>query len=441
MRDLRTQLGRTVIAALWTTLCAAQGPAVGDDAPSFGVAGWTNLAKGEGEPSNKNLLGKVVMIEFWGTWCGPCVRAMPIVQRLHDAHRARGLKVLAISYETTDVIKTFADKNGFTFAFGSDPAKRAVEAYGVKSWPTTIIIGRDGKVAHVGSPHDAEYAVEKELGLETDPGMILTAAYDALVSKDKAKIRDAVGRIAEKPAMELDLKEWAVKAGGVAAADSGIPSDFDACDVCDRLAQARAAKDATKSRSALDLLATHAPSEFDAAPWARRVFGKEIPIVKKEFAELLATKRYDAAIDALCLRAPPTDVVAAAAADKNLREHAGKNAANARTEGKKAVMIGLFAFGGRSPKDNDAFWKELAVNGMRMSKTRPGMDGVLLGDGCVTAGNASAFADLRFARAFVMESLAAGKAPKTGGALTAAVKEERIQVAAAVEKKYGNGAN
>src|SRR5580765_3863807 len=75
----------------------AQQPNVGDAAPPLDLAGWLNVEAGK-EPKLEALKGSVVMLEFWGTWCGPCVRAMPEVQKLHDRYRDRGLVVLAISY-------------------------------------------------------------------------------------------------------------------------------------------------------------------------------------------------------------------------------------------------------------------------------------------------------------------------------------------------------
>ena len=91
---------------------------------------------------------------------------MPGIQKLHDRYAERGLTVLAISYETPDVLQPFLTKNAFTMPVGSDPKKSTIGAYPIDGWPTTVLIGKDGKIAHVGSPYDAEAQVEKALGLE-----------------------------------------------------------------------------------------------------------------------------------------------------------------------------------------------------------------------------------------------------------------------------------
>ena len=93
----------TVLVLAW--LC---GPgfaqlSVGEEAPSFELEAWAFLAKGEKDPTADLLKGKIVLIEFWGTWCAPCVRAMPRIQGIHARFKDRGLKVLGVSYEALEI--------------------------------------------------------------------------------------------------------------------------------------------------------------------------------------------------------------------------------------------------------------------------------------------------------------------------------------------------
>src|SRR5688572_15058845 len=176
---------------------AAAPVGVGDPAPEIGVRKWLNVAAGQ-EPTPESLKGRVVMIEFWGTWCGPCVQAMPKVQEIHDRYKDRGLTVLAISYETLDVMRPFLEKNAFTMPVGSDPTKATVEAYGVRSWPSTFVIDRDGKIAFAGAPYGVEPAIEKALGLESSPGTLLTAWLSLPAKADAASARASLERLVEK---------------------------------------------------------------------------------------------------------------------------------------------------------------------------------------------------------------------------------------------------
>ena len=71
-----------------------QAPAVGQPAPEIRLDAWVGVEPGA-EPTSERLRGKLVMVEFWGTWCAPCVQAMPHVQELHDRYGEPGLVVLA----------------------------------------------------------------------------------------------------------------------------------------------------------------------------------------------------------------------------------------------------------------------------------------------------------------------------------------------------------
>jgi peroxiredoxin len=433
---------RTVLAfVLVAALGICQDPTVGEDAPPFELEAWAQLAKGEKPPSSDVLKGKVVLIEFWGTWCGPCVRAMPRIQALHARFKDRGLKVLGISYETLEVTKPFCEKNGYTFTIGSDPAKKVCSIYVKNGWPTSIVLGKDGKVAHVGNPYSAEEAVEKAMGLETDPPKLLTAALEALASKDPKRIKDDLGRVADRSKLILDLRKWAADAGGKAGENPESRKDFDAQAELAKLAQAWTAKDEAKKKASLDLLARFAADQHDAVPWAKRAYGKAAPVTKAEFAELLKAQRFDDALDALYLRSPATGLTATAAADKGFKEYSAKRAADARTEAKKALMCVDYCFANRmhfTEEVNMKFWEEMNVSGMWPTPDKKGLGGVLLGDGDATPSNAAFYSDCHFARALMMESIASGKEPQLAG-LTEKIAKDREQVRKQLVKKYGTG--
>ena len=94
------------------------------------------------------LKGKVVYVDFWASWCGPCKQSFPFMNELQAKYRAQGFEVLAINL---DVKRDEADKflaevpAQFTVAFDAkgDSAKR----FEIKGMPSSYLIGRDGKVA------------------------------------------------------------------------------------------------------------------------------------------------------------------------------------------------------------------------------------------------------------------------------------------------------
>jgi thiol-disulfide isomerase/thioredoxin len=91
--------------------------------------------------------GKVVLLNFWATWCGPCRREMPAIERLHRAYRDRGLAVLAVDFrESKEQVKAFSQELGLTFPALLDANGEVTFSYGARALPVTFLVGRDGKI-------------------------------------------------------------------------------------------------------------------------------------------------------------------------------------------------------------------------------------------------------------------------------------------------------
>ncbi len=109
--------------------------------------------------------GKVVLLDFWATWCPPCRKALPHVQKLSaDKELAdKGLVVWAVNVgEPKEKASAFLEKNAYTFGVPMDTTKETMKAYGISGIPTQIVVGKDGKVAFVGVGYGGE-AGEKAL--------------------------------------------------------------------------------------------------------------------------------------------------------------------------------------------------------------------------------------------------------------------------------------
>jgi peroxiredoxin len=114
-------------------------------APDFALA----QSKGAYPAKLADLVGNVVVVEFWATWCGPCQTTMPRLSSWQDKYGKQGLRVVGISAEPIDLItkKTDAKKLSYTLASDSDGSING--AYHVIAIPTLVVIDRGGVIRHV----------------------------------------------------------------------------------------------------------------------------------------------------------------------------------------------------------------------------------------------------------------------------------------------------
>ncbi len=104
-----------------------------------------NTATGEAV-SLAELRGKVVLVNFWASWCAECGPEMPMFERLHQDFAAQGLTILGINVrEKAERIHRYAKKLGLTFPLVLDPKGEITASYGVIGLPTTFLVGRDGR--------------------------------------------------------------------------------------------------------------------------------------------------------------------------------------------------------------------------------------------------------------------------------------------------------
>jgi cytochrome c biogenesis protein CcmG/thiol:disulfide interchange protein DsbE len=138
---------------------------VGKRAPDFSVPA---LANGKGKVALKDLRGKVVLVDFWGTFCEPCKKSFPKLQDLYARYAASGLKIVGISEDEADdkgAIPGFANTNGAKFSLGWDEDNSIAHSYKLESMPSSFLIDKNGVIryAHVGYHDGDEAEVEKEI--------------------------------------------------------------------------------------------------------------------------------------------------------------------------------------------------------------------------------------------------------------------------------------
>jgi len=138
---------------------------VGQAAPEFEVASLTGETK-----RLSDLRGKVVLLDFWATWCPPCRKGLPETQQLHREFADKGLAVLAISDEDSKTVEPFLKQNSYSFPTYLDAKGAAGKIYKVEAIPTVVIITREGRLSAymVGLQSPETIRAElKKAGLET----------------------------------------------------------------------------------------------------------------------------------------------------------------------------------------------------------------------------------------------------------------------------------
>lgn len=118
---------------------------VGRAAPDFQPA----VQAGDKLPRLSSLKGKVVMIDFFATWCGPCVEAMPHLEDMHKKLRAQGLVVLGVSNESPSIVASAAERFHVTYPLAADADDNVTSSYQIFALPTVVIIDRKGVVREV----------------------------------------------------------------------------------------------------------------------------------------------------------------------------------------------------------------------------------------------------------------------------------------------------
>lgn len=127
-------------------------PKVGAVPPEVAAKDWLNTEKAL---TLAGLKGKVVVVDFWATWCGPCVAGIPHLNKLHDEYGPKGLVILGFTDQSKAGIARFQKATPMKYVIGTGSELSA--EYGVNGIPHAFIVGKDGKLAWEGDPNSKEF--------------------------------------------------------------------------------------------------------------------------------------------------------------------------------------------------------------------------------------------------------------------------------------------
>jgi len=151
------QFARYLFVAL---LVLAPGAHAADAAPSF------ELATDNGTVSLADLKGKVIYLDFWASWCPPCRKSFPWMNRMEQHYGNKGLAIVAVNLDKNrELANTFLKDLPAKFTIAYDPEGKVAESYQVGGMPSSYIIDRNGNIAavHLGFRHEDESKLEKAI--------------------------------------------------------------------------------------------------------------------------------------------------------------------------------------------------------------------------------------------------------------------------------------
>ena len=145
MKRIGKLLGLLLLLILASQAVLAEG-LVGKPAPELSVKKWFN---GSGT-TLAQAKGKIVVVEFWATWCPPCKAAIPHLKELNQKFKKKGVVFLSLTDEDAVAVEPFMKAQGMDYTVGT--GSKTAAAYGVAGIPHAVVIGKDGKVKWEGHP-------------------------------------------------------------------------------------------------------------------------------------------------------------------------------------------------------------------------------------------------------------------------------------------------
>jgi uncharacterized protein (TIGR03435 family) len=126
-------------------------PQVGQDPPPLGLEGILQAPPGT-RATWASLKGKVVVLEFWATWCGPCIAAIPHLNEMADQFKDQPIQFIAITDEKEAIVAPFLKKKPMHAWVGLDTDRSMLKDYGISGIPHTVVVNQEGRIVAITHP-------------------------------------------------------------------------------------------------------------------------------------------------------------------------------------------------------------------------------------------------------------------------------------------------
>ncbi|WP_395940587.1 thiol-disulfide oxidoreductase ResA [Bacillus sp. HMF5848] len=150
-----------IVYTLYTNFFVSKETAVlGNTAPNFVLEDLQGV-----KHTLSDYKGQGVFLNFWGTWCEPCKREMPAMNRLYEELKDKGIVVIAVNLgESSLAVQKFVDEMGLTFPVLLDKDGEVLEAYNINPIPTSVLIDKSGTVIQVVTGEQTEEQLRSHFG-------------------------------------------------------------------------------------------------------------------------------------------------------------------------------------------------------------------------------------------------------------------------------------
>lgn len=183
--QIRKLFAAAVVAStLISAVSVGQDLTIGSVAPDLDIEHWVQDGEGKFEPVTKFEDGNVYVVEFWATWCGPCIASMPHLAEMQTEYADKGVQLISISDEPLDTVTSFLEKTvrgeedqtyaelTRVYCLTTDPDRSShadyMKAAGQNGIPTSFLVGKTGHIEWIGHPMRLDKPLEAVVKDEWD---------------------------------------------------------------------------------------------------------------------------------------------------------------------------------------------------------------------------------------------------------------------------------